>query len=77
MHRGAGLAHRFGEPIDGGEDRVGLLVQQQMVIMEMPAADVPVKILGLQVEREGVGQKRVERARDLVSPGFAQVGPSC
>ena len=38
----------------------GLFVEQQMVVAEMRPADVPVEILGLQVQRVAVGQKPVE-----------------
>ena len=56
------------------ENRVGLLVEHQMIVAEMPAADMPVEILGLQIEREGVGQQRVERGRNLVERGLRQIG---
>ena len=35
---------------------LGLLVEQQMIVAEMRTADVPVEVLGLHIEREGVGQ---------------------
>jgi hypothetical protein len=34
---------------------------------------MPVEILGLQVEREGIGQQRVERRRNLVDRGLWQI----
>src|ERR1700733_2800618 len=56
--RGAAqLANPFGQLIGGGENIVGLLVEQQMIVAEMPAADMPVKVLGLDIRREGVGQR--------------------
>jgi len=36
-----------------------------MIIAEMPAANVPVKVLGLHIKREGVGQQRVSAAEIL------------
>ena len=48
----ADLAHAFGDIIGRGENLLGLLVEQQMIVAEMRAADVPVEILGLDVERE-------------------------
>ena len=73
--RGAAeLAHPFGELIGGGENRLRLLVQHQVIIVEMPAADMPVEVLGLQVEREGIRQQRVKRRRDFVHRGLRQVG---
>ena len=66
LHRGAAdLADALGKLVGGGENRVRLLVEHQMVVAEMPAADVPVEILGLQIQREGVGQQHVERLRNL------------
>ena len=44
-----------------------LLVEQQMVIAEMRAADVPVEILGLQVERKRVGQDLIELGRNFAA----------
>src|ERR1700733_634764 len=38
------------------EDLFGLLVEQKMVVAKMRAADVPVEILGLQVERKCIRQ---------------------
>jgi hypothetical protein len=70
----AELAYAFGELVGGGENRLRLLVEQQMVIAEMPAADVPVEILGLQVEREGIRQQHVRRAGYLVDSGLRQIG---
>src|SRR5262249_32754118 len=51
----AKLAHAFGEHIGRGEYLVCVLVEQQMIIAEMRPTDVPVKILGLHVKREGIG----------------------
>src|SRR5882762_2953244 len=74
-HRGAAdLANALGQLIGGRENRVGLLVEHQMIVAEMPAADVPVKILGLHIKREGVSQQRVERRRNLVYRGLRQIG---
>jgi hypothetical protein len=70
----AELAHPFGELVGGGEDRFRLLVQHQMIVVEMPAADMPVEVLGLQVKRKGVRQQRVEGCRNLLDGGRRQVG---
>ncbi len=53
---------------------VGLLVEQQMVVAEMRAADVPVEILGLHIERKGVGQQAVERRGNLLDGVVRQIG---
>lgn len=75
FERGAAdLADALGELVGGGEDLIGLLVEQQMIVAEMPAADVPVEILGLQIQRESIGQKHVERLRNLVDRLGRQIG---
>src|SRR5262249_49600583 len=43
---------------------------QQMIVAKMPAADVPVEVFGLQVEREGIGQQHVQRRRNLIDRGL-------
>ena len=63
----ADLAHPLGHRIGDGEDLLGLLVEQQMVVAEMRPADVPVEVLGLEIEREGVGEEPVQRRRDFLS----------
>ena len=57
LQRGAAdLADPLGHVVGVGQDVRGLLVEQQMVVAEMRPADVPVEILGLQIERVAVGQ---------------------
>src|SRR5262245_56923047 len=68
------LAHAFGDRIGGGEDLGRLLVEEQMVGAKMRAAHVPMEILGLDVEREGVGQQGVESGGNLAHGGLAEVG---
>ena len=67
----ADLAHALGNGVGHGEDLIAVLVEQQMVIAEMRPAHVPVEILRLEVQREHVGQQRVERARNI----FGRFGP--
>jgi hypothetical protein len=45
----ADLAHALGQLVRGLEDRFRPLVQHQVVVAEMPPADVPMEVLGLQV----------------------------
>ena len=47
---------------------VGLLVEQQMVVAEVRPADVPVEILGLEIERKAVGQDAVQRLGNVATP---------
>ena len=58
----AELAGAFGHGVGHGEDLVGLLVEQEMEVAEVRPGHVPVEVLGLKVEREGVGEERGERA---------------
>ena len=48
------LRHRVG----GGEDLVGLLVQQQVIVAEMRTGNVPVEVLRLDIKGEQVGAQR-------------------
>ena len=62
-----------------GVELVGLLVEQQVVVAEMRPRDVPVEVLGLQVQREHVGEQQVQRrrrcpARRLARPGRSASG---
>ena len=70
----ADLAHALGQFVGGGEDLVGLLVEQQVVVAEMRPADVPVEVLGLEVEREGIGEQAVESSRNLLHGAFGKIG---
>src|SRR5262245_45692084 len=79
----ADLADALGERVRGGEDLIALLVEQQMVVAEVRPGNMPMKILGLQVQREHVGQQPVERAGDVadgvgfeVGGGFERGDPS-
>src|SRR5262245_66650019 len=75
MQRGAtDLAHAFGDRIGGGEDLGRLLVKEQMVGAKMRAAHVPMEVLGLDVERKGVGQQGIERGGNLAHGCLAKVG---
>ena len=73
--RGAAhLAHPLGQLVGGGEDLVGLLVEEQMVVAEMRPADVPVEVLGLEVEREGVGEEAVQGGRNFPHGRMGEIG---
>src|SRR5262249_20977026 len=55
-------------------DLVGLLIEKQMVIAEMRPADVPMKVLGLEIERKYVGQQSIQRPTDVLRRVRAEVG---
>ena len=48
----ADLADALGDVVGRGENLLGLLVEQQVIVAEMRAADVPMEILGLEIERK-------------------------
>ena len=53
---GTELAGALGDVVRHGEELLGLLVEEQVVVPEMRAAHVPVEILGFDVECEHVGE---------------------
>ena len=59
----ADLAGAFSDIVGHGENLVGVLVKQEMVIAEIPAAHVPVEILGLHVECKCVAKQVTELFR--------------
>ena len=71
---GAQLAHPLGQLVDGGEDLRRLFVEQQMIVAEMRARDMPVEILGLGVEGIGVGHQPVQRFGDFGNGVAGQIG---
>ena len=56
------------------EDLRGLFVEQKMVISEVRATHVPVKVLRLQVKRERIGKQSVERSRNFLNRCGLEVG---
>jgi hypothetical protein len=52
-------------------------IEQQVVIAKVAPADVPVKILRLQVKREDVGKQSTQVARYLLDRIPAQIGSGC
>jgi len=55
----------FGEVISHGKELIAMVVQQKVVVTEMRAAHVPVKVLGLQVEGKDIRNECVEASTDL------------
>lgn len=68
------LPHAFRYVIGHAKELVGLLVEQQMIIAEMGSAHVPVKVLGLEVEREDVRQDRIHCAGNVFRGFRGKVG---
>src|SRR5262249_21222146 len=73
---GADLPSPFRNRVCHGEDLVSLLVEQKMIVAEMAAVHVPVKILGLEVERKYICQQASQVFPDLIDP-FGLQGGSC
>src|ERR1700729_2042013 len=69
----ANLPSPLGDFICHGEKLVAVLVQQEMIIPEVPSAHVPVEILCFQVQREDVRQQFTECARYLRNSVAAEV----
>src|SRR5206468_3060519 len=67
----------LGNRVRHGEDLVGVLVEQQVVIAKVPPADVPVKVLRLQIKREDVGKHSAQVARYLLDRIPAQICSGC
>ncbi len=53
---------------------VGLLIEQQVVVAEVRSAHVPMKILGLHVQREYVGQDCVQASGYVLRRLLAEIG---
>ena len=74
MHRLlAELAHPFGQRISGREDLVAVVVEHAMVVAEVRPRHVPVEVLGLGIEHEGVGHELVDRIGDRLPAVVAEV----
>jgi hypothetical protein len=73
--RGAAeLARALGNGVGHGEDLVRLLVQHQVVVAKVRPRHVPVEVLGLQVQREGVGQQGRQATTDVAARFGAERG---
>ena len=70
----ADLAHALGEFIGGREDVICLLIEQEVIIAEVPAAHMPMEVLGFHIERETVGKQAIQRFRDFLDRVFGQIG---
>src|SRR5262245_17628993 len=59
----ADLACALGQNIDTPCELIALLIEQEVVVAEMRAADLPVKVLGLHVERKRIRDQGIQRGR--------------
>src|SRR6185312_17352038 len=60
--------------VGGSEELLALFVEQQVIVAEMWAAHVPVEVLRLDVEREGVGQDAVQGGGNVLGGVGAEIG---
>src|ERR1700730_12675037 len=65
--RAAELARPFGDQVRRLIDLARLLIEQQMIIAKMRPRDVPMKILGLDMEREEVGKQPCQSRCNLIA----------
>ena len=63
----ADLANTLGDRVGGGEDLIGMLVKQEMVVAKVRSRHVPVKILRFQVQREHIRKKHIERTGNVLN----------
>src|SRR5215207_84437 len=62
--RRANLAHSLGHIVGCGKDLRRLLVQEYVVVAKVRPADVPMEVLGLQIERKRIRQEPIQFLRD-------------
>jgi hypothetical protein len=60
---GAELAGTLGDVVGHGEDLIGVLVEQEMVIAKISAGHVPMEIFCFHVEGKRVGEQMTEFGR--------------
>jgi len=74
QRRAADLADPLGDVVGGLENLLALLVEEEMVVAEVGAGDMPMEILGLQVKRKEIGEQCVEGAGNVASGLGAETG---
>jgi hypothetical protein len=63
--RSADLSHPLSNRIGGSENLLTLLVEKKMIVAEMRTGYMPMKVLGLDVKGEHVGQDARQGGRDF------------
>src|SRR5260370_2800499 len=58
--RAANAANTLSYNINGRQQRLSLLVEQQVIVAEVRTGKMPVKVLRLNIERELIGNERVD-----------------
>src|SRR5712671_89035 len=62
----ADTAYALGKRVDGLEDRISLFIQKQVVVTEVRAGKVPVKVLGLRIECKSIRNQWIDRFHDAL-----------
>jgi hypothetical protein len=63
--------------VDCGEDLVGVLVEEQMVVAEVRACQMPVEVLRFYIQSKQVRNQRVKRLCDLLDALWLQICDRC
>src|SRR6266567_6945331 len=71
------LSNSLGDWIGHREKLLSVLVEEQMIITEMRAAHVPVKILGFHVEREHIRENGIHSACYVFGGRMRQIRSRC
>src|SRR6266481_2738677 len=72
--KSANFPNSLGDRIRHGKKLVAVFVEEQVVVAEMRAAQVPVEVFGFQVKREYVRQNGVHGAGYVPGGGTCKIG---
>ena len=75
--RRSDLARALGDHVGHRKNLAALFIQHQMIVPEVHALHMPVKVLGLEVERKNVGQQYGEGTADVSDRVCTEIGQSC
>src|SRR5260370_4616219 len=75
--RAADAANALGHDVDGGKNGIGLLVEEQVIVAEVRTGEVPVEVLRLDVERERIGDERLDGLHHHLRLPLHQVNLIC
>src|SRR5882757_7759381 len=68
------LSTAFRYRVSHRKELIALLVEQKVIVAKIRTAHVPVKILGLRIEREHIREQCREGCGDILCRSWAQVG---
>src|SRR4029077_6676062 len=71
---GANFPGSLGNVVAHRKDLCRLFIQQQMIVSEVWATNVPMEAFGLKVQCENVGKQQVQRSRYLLDSLLFKVG---